>query len=234
MLLPHARRLLDASKEARAAVEGLAKVPRGRLKINVTHSFAVGLLTPMLSSFMKRYPEVRVVLDISNRPVDAVAEEIDLAIRIGPLEDSEFIARRLATIELWLCTSPSYLRERGTPKSIPDLAGHNFVSRADQVLRWKFWSANGKPLEVEVLPETVIPEPAAALVVLMGGGGIGRLPEYLAAQPIAEGKLVRLLPKLRPETIEVHALYVRSVTAKTRVFIEALSEHLTAGQGSRV
>ena len=83
------------------------------------------------------------------------------------------------------------------------------------------------------MPGPVIPEPAAALEVLRGGGGIGRLPDYLAARPVAEGRLVRVLADLHPETVEVHALYARSLTAKTRVFIEALSEHLAAGQAKR-
>ena len=139
-------------------------------------------------------------------------------------------ARRLATVELWLCASPAYLRERGTPKSVPDLVGHHLLTHADHVLHWRFRSTTDEALEAEVVPGTVIPEPAAALEVLLGGGGIGRLPEYLAAKPVAEGRLVRVLPELRPETVEVHALYARSLTAKTRVFIETLSEHLAAVQ----
>jgi DNA-binding transcriptional LysR family regulator len=233
MLLPHALRILDAAEEAQAALDGLAEIPRGTLKISVTHSFAVGMLTPMLSDFMRRYPEVRVVLDIGNRPIDLAAEEIDLALRIGPLADSELIARRLATIELWTCASPAYLRERGIPKYARDLVEHNLLTRANHVIYWQFRTTLGETVEVEVLPGTVIPEPAALLEVLIGGSGIGRLPEYLAAQPIADGKLARVLPDLRPETVEVHALYARSLTAKTRVFIEALSEHLAAMQITR-
>lgn len=229
-LLPHARRILDAAEEAQAAVDGLAAVPRGTLKISVTHSFAVGALTPMLSAFTKRYPEVRVVLEFSNQPVDPVPEGIDLAIRIDPLVNSALIGRPLATIELWLCASPAYLSGSGTPRSVHDLVEHNLLTRADHVLHWHFWSKTGKAFKVEVLPGTVVPEPAAALEVLIGGGGIGRLPDYLAARPIADGKLVRVLPELRPETVAVHALYSRNLTAKTRVFIEALSEHLGAGQ----
>lgn len=234
ILLPHALSLLDGAEEAQAILNGLADVPRGTLKISVTHSFAVGVLTPMLSAFLKRYPEVRVVLDISNRMAVPVAEGMDLAIGIGPLADSELIARRLAIIELWTCASPAYLREQGVPKTARDLAKHTLVTRADQVLQWRFRSPLGKTFEVEVLPGTVIPEPDAALAVILGGSGIGRIPEYLAAQPIAEGKLVRVLPDLHPETVEVNALYARTLTAKSRVFIEALAEHLIAVKAAPV
>lgn len=229
MLLPHALRLLDGAEEAQASLDGLVEVPRGTIKISVTHSFAVGVLTPMLAGFLRRYPELRVVLDIGNRSMDLTAEGIDLAICIGPPGDSGLIGRRLAVIQLWICASPDYLHERGTPKTTRDLAKHTLISRADHVLAWRFYSAAGKMFEVEVLPATVIPEPAATVEVLIRGGGIGRIPEYLAAQPIVDGKLVRLLPTLRPEMVEVHAVYPRSLTAKTRVFIEALSEHLHGG-----
>lgn len=231
MLLPHALRILDATEAAQAALDGLAEVPRGILKISVTHSFAVGVLTPMLSTFLRNHPGVRVVLDISNRMVDLVAEGIDLAICIGPPADSAWIARRLAAIELWVCASPAYLRERGTPKFPRDLVEHQLLTRADCVLPWRFYSAAGETFEIEVLPGTVIPEPAAALEVILGGGGISRLPEYLATRPIADGRLVRVLADLRPERTEVFALYARSLTVKTRVFIEALSEHLEASSG---
>ena len=230
LLLPHARRILDAAEEAQAALDGLAEIPRGTLKISVPYTFAVGVLSPMLSDFMRKYPEVRVVLDISTRPVDLGVEEIDLAIRIGALGDSEWIARRLATIELWLCASPAYLREWGTPRSARDLAGHHLLSRADHVLHWGFHSSAGEAIEIGVLPGTVIPEPAALLQVILGGSGIGRLPRYLAAQLIADGKLEQVLPELRPETVEVYALYARGLTAKTRVFIAALAEHLARDQ----
>lgn len=229
MLLPRALRILESAEEAQSALDGLVEVPRGTLKIGVTHSFAVGVLTPMLSAFLRQYPEVRVVLDINNGSRDLTAEGLDLVISIGPPGDSALIGRRLAAIELWICASPEYLRERGTPKAPRDLVSHSLISRADQVLAWRLYSAAGKMFEVEVLPGTVIPEPAAALEVLIGGSGIGRVPEYLAAQPIADGKLVRVLPNLRPETVEVHAVYPRSLTAKTRMFIEALSQHLNGG-----
>lgn len=156
------------------------------------------------------------------------AEIIDLAIGIGPLADSESIGRRLATIELWLCASPAYLRAHRTPKSAQELVKHDLLTRADQVIEWQFWSRTGKAQQIEVLPGTVVPEPAAALEVLIGGGGIGRLPAYHAARPIADRKLVRVLAELRPETVEVHALYTRNLMVKTRVFIEALSEHLAS------
>jgi len=156
------------------------------------------------------------------------AEEADLVIRIGGLADSALIARRLATLELWACASPCYLAARGTPGSVGDLIGHDLFAWMDRIERWGFRSPDGRAEEVEVQPRTVVPEPAAMQVMLEGGVGIARVPDFLAASPIARGALVRVLPDLQPDSVEVHALYPshRSLSAKVRVFIDALVVHL--------
>ena len=124
LLQRHARRILDDVGEAENALAGLISVPRGTLRVSAGFTFAVGPLAPMLPRFLARYPEVRVALTIDNRDVDLLAEEFDLAIRIGPLRDSELIARRLTTVALWTCASPAYLAARGTPATVKELRGH--------------------------------------------------------------------------------------------------------------
>ena len=228
LLHRHARRILDDVGEAESALIGLAGVPRGTLRVSVGFTFAVGLLAPMLPHFLARYPEVRVALTIDNRNVDLLAEEFDLAIRIGPLSDSDLIARRLTTIALWTCASPSYLAARGTPATIDDLRAHELIARVDRRSPWRFRTVDGAVREIEVVPGTVIPEPAALKAVLVGGAGIGRLPEFAAVDAIADGTLVRLFPHYEEDAVDVHALYPshRSLSAKVRVFIDALAKHL--------
>ncbi len=185
----------------------------------------------MLPQFLAQYPDVRVALSIDNRNVDLLAEDFDVAIRIGPLRDSDLIARRLTTIAHWTCASPAYLAARGTrhardgrrPSLTPTDRAHRpqvdmAVPRPGGVLH-----------EIEVAPGTVIPEPAVLKTVLIGGAGIGRLPDFYAADAIADGTLVRLLPEHQDDSVDVHALYPshRSLSAKVRVFIDALSNHLS-------
>ena len=228
LLLRHARRILDDVGEAETALVGLIGVARGTLRVSVGYTFAVGPLAAMLPGFLAQFPEVRVVLDTENRNVDLLAEEFDLAIRIGPLPDSDLIARRLATIALWTCASPAYLAARGTPATPDDLCSHELISRVDRRGSWRFREASGTVREIEVVPGTVIPEPAVLRTVLIGGAGIGKLPDFHAADAVAGGTLVRLLPEYGEDTVEVHALYPshRSLSAKVRVFIDALAEHL--------
>ena len=232
LLQRHARRILDDVGEAENAVSGLIGSPRGTLRVSVPFTFAAGPLAPMLPQFLARYPDVRVVLTVDNRSIDLLIEEGDIAIRIGPLRDSEFIARRLATFALWLCASPQYLAERDTPKVVKDLASHTIIAHADRRSAWRFQSPDGSIEVIEITPGTVIPEPAVAKTMLIGGAGIGWLPDFHAADAIASGLLVRVLPNLDGDSVDAHALYAshRSLSAKVRVFIDALVAHLSATQ----
>lgn len=234
LFLSHALRILNDVDEAETALGSFAGAPRGTLRVNAPFTFAVGLLAPMLPAFLASYPEVRVVLDIENRLIDMLAEDIDLVIRVGELADSALIARRLATIELWACASPAYVAARGMPASAQDLSAHELIAWADRTTTWGFRSCEGKLEEVEVLPRTVVPEPAAAQLVVEGGAGIARLPDFIAADPIAKGTLVRVLPHLKPDAVDVHALYPshRSLSVKVRVFIDALVIHLARMRGT--
>ncbi len=228
LLRRHARRILDDVGEAENALTGLIGMPRGTLRVSVRFTFAAGPLAPMLPGFLARYPDVRVALSIDNRNVDLLAEDFDVAIRVGPLPDSDLIARRLMTVALWTCASPAYLALRGTPTTVEDLSRHELIGRVDRRAAWRFQAPGGAVREIEVVPGTVIPEPAVLQTVLIGGAGIGRLPDFYAAEAVARGALVRLLPEHQVDSADVHALYPshRSLSAKVRVFIDALAEHL--------
>ena len=230
LLHRHARRILDDVGEAENALGGLVGKPSGTLRVSVGFTFAAGPLAPMLPTFLARYPDVRVVLTVDNRNVDMAAEDIDVAIRIGPLRDSELIARKLATMELWPCASPAYLAARGTPSTVDDLAGHTLIAHFERPAPWHIKTPSGDVRELDTEPRTVIPEPAVVKTMLIGGAGIGWLPDFDAREALAKGLLVRVLPDHGVDTVDVHALYPsqRSMSAKVRVFIDALVEHLAS------
>jgi DNA-binding transcriptional LysR family regulator len=227
LLYPHALRIINDIDEAEAAVEGFSGSPRGLLRVNTSYAFAQELIAPMLPTFLHRYPDVRVALDADHRRIDMVTQETDLVIRIGVLEDSALVARRLPSVDLWLCTSPSYAEERGLPNCVEDLMQHALVHREEKVL-WTF-RYNGTTEIAESQARLIIPDAGAQRAVLIGGFGIGRIPDYLASPAIKRGELLRVLPNHRAPKIEIHALYPshRSLSAKVRVFIDALVEHMT-------
>ena len=228
LLQRHARRILDDVGEAENAIGGLVGAPRGDLRLSVPFTFAAGPLAPMLPGFALRYPEVRVVLSIDNRPIDLLAEEADIAIRIGPLPDSELIARRLATFALWPCASPAYLANAAPIEAPADLLAHRLIAHSDRRQRWVFRTPSGVGHDIEFDPGMVVPEPDVVRSMLLGNGGIGMLPDFHAANDIAAGGLVRVLPALQCGSVDGHALYPshRSLSAKVRVFIDALVEYL--------
>ena len=228
LLQRHARRILDDVGEAEDAIAGFVGVARGTLRVSAPPSFAAGPLAPMLPAFLARYPEVRVVLGFGNEPLVHLPDDVDVAIRAGALPDSDLIARRLASTELVPCASPAYLAAHGTPTTVEALRGHRLVDLFDRRSIWRFRTPADTLEEFAAEPALVVPEHAIARTVLVGGAGIGRLPEYHARGTIADGTLVRILPDHESERVDAYALYPRhrSLSAKVRVFVEAVAAHL--------
>jgi DNA-binding transcriptional LysR family regulator len=226
---PYAMRILADVDEAGTALDSFAGVPRGTLRVSAPFTFVVAILSPMLPSFLACYPEVRVVLDVENRVIDMPLEEADVVIRVsGALTDSDLIARHLLTTESWTCASPGYLAARGMPSSIGELSRHALIAYADRSTKWSFRMTDGAMREIEFRPANVVSDSAALKPMLVGGAGIGRLPDFIARDAVARGELVRLFPETEGDSFSIHALYTshRSLSAKVRVFIDALVEYL--------
>ena len=184
---------------------------------------------PSAARLAARYPEVRLVLGFDNQPIVHLPDEVDVAIRAGDLPDSDLIARRVASTMLWTCASAGYLAAHGTPSTVEELRGHTLVTLFDHRSTWRFHTAAGDVREFAAEPGLVVPEHAIARTLLIGGAGIGQLPEYHAREAVANGSLVRILPDHQGERVDVHALYPRhrSLSAKVRVFVDALTAHLS-------
>lgn len=233
---PYAMRILADVDEAGTALDNFAGAPRGTLHMSAPFTFVVAILSPMLPSFLARYPDVRVVVDVENRVIDIPVEAADLVIRAtGALPDSDLIARHLLTTEAWTCASPSYLAACGAPSRIADLTRHALIAYADLATTWSYRMADGSMQRIEFRPASVVSDSAALSPMLISGAGIGRLPDFIAKGAIAKGDLIRLFPEARGDVFSVHALYTsrRSLSAKVRVFIDALIEYIAAEHPER-
>jgi DNA-binding transcriptional LysR family regulator len=233
LLQRHARRILDDVGEAENAIGGLVGHPQGDLRVSVPFTYAAGPLAEALPPFLIRYPDVRVLLTIDNRVVDLLGEDYDVAIRIGPLPDSDLIARRVATLHLWPCASPRYLDQHPKIVKPADLANHIIIGHRGIKEVWPFRSSEGAKCEVEIVSRMVAPEPDVVLTMLLADAGIGILPDFHAAGAVASGALVRVLPDYNHRSVDVHALYPshRSLSAKVRAFIDALTHSLSGQRG---
>jgi DNA-binding transcriptional LysR family regulator len=228
---PYAARILADIDEAGTALDNFAGVPRGALRISAPFTFVVAILSPMLPSFLARYPEVRVFLNVENRVIDMPLEPADLVIRVaGALADSDLIARHLLTTEAWTCASPGYLEAHGVPSGVAELGRHVLIAYADQPTIWSFQMPGGATQQIEFRPAHAVSDSVAMQPMLIGGSGIGRLPDFIARDAVARGELVQLFRDTEGDKFQVHALSTshRSLSAKVRVFIDALVAYLAA------
>jgi DNA-binding transcriptional LysR family regulator len=212
---------LDASMRSNTAD------PRGELRVTAPISFAEIRMMSAVAEFSRRYPNVRLNLVLSDRFVDLVEERIDVAIRIGDLEDSSLVARRLGSTSMLVCASPGYLARRGEPEQPAQLAEHACVvdSNHPAGTRWKLGSGNGV-VTVDVPTRILVNSARGARELVLAGQGISYLPSFAVSDDIAAGKLKRLFPGFEQKPLGIFALYPhrRHLSAKVRLFIETAVE----------
>lgn len=209
------------------AAEGLAAetraIPTGRLRISAPVSFGVHILAAQLPAYMTQYPQVQVDLKLSNRLVDLTEEGFDAVFRIGELEDSRFVAKRLAPYELVLCAAPSYLNEKPVIMHPMDLVNHECLVYAHTALRthWSFTGHDGL-IEVPVSSRLIVDHGEPLLRAALAGMGVLLQPLELVGPALANGQLVQLLPDFSVPARPTHILYAadRQITPKLRSFID--------------
>jgi DNA-binding transcriptional LysR family regulator len=215
--------------EARAVNRSLSEVrgtPRGTLRV-ATLSLLGELLTPVISEFLLRHPQVSVELALAQAHVDLVAEEYDVALRTGPLPDSSMVAKRLGSVRTGYYASPAYLSRRGTPRSWSDLSNHECVLLAepgtDEV--WFFSGPRGART-VRVDGRLRVPSERAGHAAARAGLGLVRLPTSLVAEDLRTGVLVPVLETLTPPGLPVFAVFPsgRNLPPKVRAFLDLLAE----------
>ena len=227
--LAHAQLIIDAAEAAHADLVGDAESPRGTLRISTTQDFALTYLWPVLRSFSTRYPEVSFNIDFSSRIVDLIAEGFDVAIRLGPLPDSQLHARRLGVGSLGLYAAPAYLAKAGMPSRPSELSAHDCIrihGEPDKASRWTL--SCGTDVEVVEVKGRFVATGMRFLVELAAAGaGIALLDDTIAQEAATSGLLRRVLPCWQPAPVPVHALTPsKLLPARTRRFLECLREHL--------
>ncbi|WP_119168956.1 LysR family transcriptional regulator [Algihabitans albus] len=215
---------------AEEAVTHLAEAPRGLLKVNSALSFGVRHIAPALPAFLAMCPELEVDLSLNDRPVDLVEEGYDLAIRIGKLDDSSLVARRLAPMRRFLFAAPDYLARAGRPEHPNDLKQHDCLLYAYQTSdqTWSFKAATGeaeRDVKVRISGRLRINNGDAILEACIAGQGIALLPSFICSDALTEGAVERLLPDWADGTPGgVHAVFPasRNLSPKVRVFVDFL------------
>jgi DNA-binding transcriptional LysR family regulator len=219
--------ILAELDEADRAAGALHSMPRGTLRVH-TNTHLVRFLAPVVSEFLRRYPEVTIDLSMGERMVDLVEERFDLAIRSTLPPDSSLIVRQLAPWRQILCCSPAYLATHSPPRTVADLARHNCLRYAFYPFgdEWRFVGPSGEPVSVRVTGNLLTQSAETLRFVALAGQGVFLAPSFIAGEDVAEGRLVRLLEEYRPVEFVMNAIYPHGhhLAAKVRGFIDLVSE----------
>ncbi len=229
LFVARSRDILASIEAAEAEVTAASRTPRGHLRISVGTTYARQILAA-LPDFLARYPEITVELLVSDRQVDLVAEQVDLAIRSGWLGDSTLVARKLHDAKRLICASPHYLEKHGSPRVPADLLRHNCLTLAGfgQFNEWPFHTSEGIN-RLAVSGSLATDNADVLLDATVAGLGIARLADFVVARARQEGALVPLLEDTHlSEPFPVHVVTVpgRHRTPRVKAFTEFMAAQM--------
>src|SRR5690348_14328285 len=206
--LERVRRILSDLDEAEGAAEGERTRPSGRLVVSAPVGFGRLHVSPLMCSYLKRYPEVSAELRLSDQIVNLVEDGIDLAVRIGHLADSSLVARHVGEMRRIVVASPAYLKTRGEPKTPEAIASHDTIQFGGSAgaADWRFVEA-GKEMRIAYEPRFSSNSSDAAIQYAAEGGGLTRVMAYQAAEALKAGKLKIVLQKFELPAVPINIVY---------------------------
>jgi DNA-binding transcriptional LysR family regulator len=227
--LERARRILADVEEAEAegAAEGERTRPSGRLVVSAPVGFGRLHVSPVMSAYLKRYPEVSSELRLEDRMINLVEDGVDLAVRIGHLADSTLVARHVGEMRRIVVASSGYLEARGEPKTPEAVASHETIQFGATAAPpdWRF-VRDGSEVRVTPTPRLITNSADAAIQYAEAGGGLTRVMFYQSADALKGGRLRIVLAKFEPPPLPIHLVYPTSrlLSAKVRTFIDLVTE----------
>ncbi|KJK17537.1 LysR family transcriptional regulator [Pseudomonas sp. NPDC087612] len=228
--LPRCRQMLELAGDLQAAVSTPNDAPRGELRISVSTSFGQAQLMDAVADYVKRYPGVKIDLQMLDRTVNLVDERIDLAIRTSNDLDPNLIARRLSVCRSVICASPAYLRQHPAPQQVQELSQHNCLTHSYFGRSLWHFDVAGEVVSVPVQGNISANEAMTLQRAALAGAGVAMLPTYQAAGALRSGELVRLLPRAKPRELNLNAVYTsrKHMPATLRSMLDFLAERFTA------
>jgi len=228
--LRRARAILDALEEAEESVARGRERPSGRLRVDAASPFMLHCVAPHMSAFSALYPEIRLELTSNERIVDLLEQKVDIAIRIGALQDSTLHARSLGESRLRVLASPAYLAEHGEPTSLDALRAHRLIgfTAPEHLNRWPLRAAGNRrrgsraqddeTALLKIEPSITASSGETLRQLALSGWGIACLADFMTAADVREQRLVPILGNLLVDQRQpVHAVYYQSASLAGRV-----------------
>jgi DNA-binding transcriptional LysR family regulator len=226
--VPRAEALLEAL-EALRDFPGTGELS-GRVRVSGPVTLGTRRLSAILARFSAEHPKVRVEMTLSDRRVDLIAEDYDVAIRIGQLQASSLVARRIGTYHFVCCASPAFLARHPAPRHPAKLAGLRCVINLNIVPRnrWTFQNAAGAPFPVEVTGNLQLDNDEALRAAAIDGAGIVYVPLDVVESDLAAGRLKRVLPGWKLPTMPIRVVYPskRLMPRAVAAFVATVAENL--------
>lgn len=226
--LERARRILGDVEEAEASAQAERTQPSGRLVVSAPLMFGRLHVGPLMSRYLKQYPEVSAELRLSDRMINLVDEGVDLAVRIGHLADSSVVARNVGDMRRLVVASPGYLKKHGKPVKPSDLAGHDIIqfTSNSSLSEWRF-TENGREIRVPHSSRFFTNSTDAAVRHAEQGGGLINVLAYQVAEQLKAGRLKILLADYEPPPLPIHLVFPTSrlLSAKVRSFVDLVVAH---------
>jgi len=207
---------------------GAAQAPvRGVLRITAPVQFGRRHVAPIVSAFLNEYPDVRVELSLNDHNLDLIEQGLDIALRIGPLEDSSLVARQVGSVRRVVVASPEYLARRGVPRVPQDLVIHDtiFGMARSPAREWRF-GPSPRGVTVRLSPRLLVDDVETQLQAVLAGRGIARVLSYQVRDEVASGTLVQLLTGFEPELVPVQLVTSSraNMAPKVRAFLDSAAK----------
>ena len=233
--LEHARRILGEIDGMEELLGAGKATPKGLLRVNATLGFGRSHVAPLISRFVRRYPQVEVQLQLSVNPPPLTEDSFDVCIRFGAPPDARVIARRIAPNRRLLCASPAYLARHGVPKSPHDLVHHNCIGirQGEEAYGvWRLASGRGKGATVESIKtrgNLATNDGEIAVNWALDGHGILMRAEWDIARHLGNGRLVQVLPQYSTPDADIHAVYPQrhQMASRVRAFVDFVALSLS-------
>lgn len=224
----YAQNIMEKVHEAEQSVLPLQNDPKGVLRITVPESLAISILPEIITGFLQRYPNLELDVLVSGQFVDLLEMGIDVALRVGKLEDSSMIARRLMPCRFRVCASPDYWNKHSIPEHPNDLKDLNCLiySQSPKSDTWFFKETSGEEISIKIKGNFRSSSGKLLINAALSGQGIFLAPSYMVDDTIKRGELVPVLEDYLSTTVGLYAIYPYSqfVSPKVRLFIDYLIE----------
>ncbi|WP_250474115.1 LysR family transcriptional regulator [Caballeronia sp. GAFFF1] len=225
------KRILDEIDVAEAQLSRAGQHMTGGIRVTVATSFGMDQIVPLIPGFLERYPGLRVRLSLSDTLADVIGEGFDVAIRMGSLQDSNLVSRKLCHLQRVVTASPSYIARHGVPLTPADLAHHNCLMwepPMDHLNHWPF-VIDGERTTILINGNFQTSSGVSSVYMCLAGVGITRMAEHMVLPSIRSNMLVPLLTDFQPsDETAIYALYPRdsSLHPRVRAFIDYIGEKL--------